>query len=315
MLRNTSFLWPARTVVNIHRIVVLVSGSRHLYYTTNVQFLREFRQQRVLHHGPGSGMMEGTERHTECRSQRPVRPVARKERQRNMNLPVFAVLVFLGLCAVAVVLVVQYYREKERRERLLAMAREHEFSFSPAAEPTLHKSLGHFYLFSRGHARTAYNVMQGQVDDIDVTIMDYRYTTSSGKHRNTTYQTVVLFRSEQLDLPQFTLRREHALHRLAESFGHQDIDFDGHPTFSSAYLLQGPDEMRIRTVFGDEALAYFTRHDALNVEGAGRELLTYRAGVQVAPEAMWAFLQQGLDVLDLFVDREAIVGLDFILSK
>jgi hypothetical protein len=231
-----------------------------------------------------------------------------------MDSPVFAILVVLGLCAIALVFVVQYHREKKRRERLQVIAREHGFSFSSAAEPTLHRSLGHFYLFSRGHSHRAYNVMRGSVDGIDVTIMDYKYTTSSGRHRNTTYQTVVLFRSEQLNLPQFTLRREHVLHRLAASFGHQDIDFDNHPTFSSAYLLQGPDEAEIRTVFGDEALAYFSRHDALNVEGAGRELLTYRAGVRVAPEAMWAFLQQGLDVLDLFVDREAIVGLDFILA-
>ena len=97
--------------------------------------------------------------------------------------------------------------------------------------PILQRSLGHFSLFARGHSRKVYNVMQGNVDDVDVTIMDYKYATNRGRHRNTTYQTVVLFRSDQLDLPQFTLRREHVFHKLAATFGHQDIDFDDYPTF------------------------------------------------------------------------------------
>ena len=99
---------------------------------------------------------------------------------------------------------------------------------------------------------------------------------------------------------------------LPIAFGHQDIDFEDYPTFSSSYLLQGPGEVRIREVFSREALACLTRQDDRCIEGQGQRLLLYRAGRRVDPGGMKKTLQQGLDVLDLFMDREGILGLAYL---
>jgi hypothetical protein len=46
-------------------------------------------------------------------------------------------------------------------------------------------------------------------------------------------------------MPHFALRPEKAWHKIGSWFGHQDIDFDSHPRFSSTYLLRGGDESAI----------------------------------------------------------------------
>ena len=54
---------------------------------------------------------------------------------------------------------------------------------------------------------------------------DYRYTTGSGKNSHTYRQTVVFFRSPEVDLPQFELKPQSFLHGIGKLFGYQDIDF------------------------------------------------------------------------------------------
>jgi hypothetical protein len=38
---------------------------------------------------------------------------------------------------------------------------------------------------------------------------------------------------------------------IVSAFGYQDIDFGNRPTFSSKYLLRGPDEPSVRNLFTD----------------------------------------------------------------
>jgi hypothetical protein len=221
-------------------------------------------------------------------------------------------LIVLALAAIVVVMVavlaVQHHREQERRERLRSAARDLGFSFSLESDPRLPKSLGHFHLFSQGRSKRISNVMSKAMADIDVTIFDYKYTTGSGKHSDTRNQTVVLFESERLQLPSFALRPEHLFHKLAGAMGYQDIDFDAFPEFSQTYLLQGYDEERIRSLFTDEVLSYYARHTDLCTEGDEQQLLYYRARKRVDPEWIGSFVEEGLDVLALFLEKEGLLG-------
>lgn len=211
------------------------------------------------------------------------------------------VVVALGALAVAAVL---HYREKQRREDLRSLAVRLGFSFSPDVDPHLLDGLRRFHLFSQGRSRQIRNIMRGELQDIAVTLADFRYTTGSGKHSHTHDQTVLLFESERLDLPAFTLCPEGFFHKVAGAFGYEDIDFDGSPAFSDAYLLKSDDECRIRAIFTSEVRAYYARHDRLCTEGEGSQLVHYLAGRRVAPERIEQRLQEGLDVLDLFVEKE-----------
>ena len=224
----------------------------------------------------------------------------------------FLVFMVIGL---VIYLILRAAHEQQRMEQLRVVAGRMGFSFAAQAEAGLWGQVEGFYLFSRGRSRRIHNVMRRQIHDIDVTIFDYRYTTQNGKHSHTHHRSVVLFETGRLNLPRFTLRPKHFFHRIAKALGWQDIIFEAHPVFSESYLLQGRDEGRIRQVLNEEALLYYTRHPDLHTEGDGRRLVFYRGGRRVEPQGMEAFLQQGLDVLDVFMEKEgALVGVPLLES-
>lgn len=205
-----------------------------------------------------------------------------------------------------VVVVVQYSQEQERQKQLRAVAHRQGYRFSAAADPALLAALSHFHLFSQGRSRKISNLLQKEVEDIAVSIFDYRFTTGGGEHSHTHRQTVALFRAEQLRLPGFTLRPEGVLDKLGSFVGYQDIDFEAHLEFSDTYLLRGVDEARIRETFTDTVLAYYAGRGGLCTEGNGQQIIYYRASQQVAPESIARFLGQGLEVVKLFYDREDV---------
>lgn len=232
-----------------------------------------------------------------------------------MSVVVFLLVVFIGIGAVMYA-IVRIAQEQQRREQMQAIADRMGFAFSAEAEPGLWNHVSGFSLCSKGFKRTVHNAMHRRIHDIEVTLFDYRYSTSSGRHHQTHYRTVALFETDRLRLPRFTLCPQHFFHRIATALGSQDINFEAHPLFSESYRLQGPDEDRIRYLFDEEALLYFTRHPDLHAEGDGRRLIVYRGGSRVDPQQMEAFLQQGLDVLDAFMEKEdaldgvALLGMD-----
>lgn len=217
------------------------------------------------------------------------------------------ILLFLLLVAMVGVgfLIVSQHQEKQREEQMQAAAERMGFSFS---EGTLHLRdwLGHFRLFSQGHSRQVRNVMHREIHDIAATLFDYRYRTSSGKHHQTHQQTVLLLETERLQLPQFSLRPEGMFHKLAGALGYQDIDFETHPVFSENYLLRGDDEAKIRALFSRRVLSYYAQHTGLSTEGEAQQLIYYRAGRRVDPGRMEGFLEEGLEALKLFVEKEGV---------
>lgn len=220
-----------------------------------------------------------------------------------MGVFVFMVVVFVGI-GVLMFLIVRA-AEQLRREQLQATANRMGFAFSAGPDPGLLGRVSGFALCSKGLGRTAHNVMHRRIHDIDVTLFDYRYTTSSGRHHHTYNQTVALFETDRLRVPRFTLCPQHFFHRIANALGSQDINFEAHPVFSESYRLQGSDEESIRLLFDEEVLLYYTRHSDLHTEGDGRRLIVYRARSRVDPQQMDAFLEQGLDVLDAFMEKES----------
>jgi hypothetical protein len=215
------------------------------------------------------------------------------------------ILVFAAFVAIGIAVAIgQHLQEQERQKQLHAVAETKGWRFSAEVNPTLLTTLGHFHLFSQGRSRRIVNVMRTDVEDIAVSIFDYRFTTGSGKQSHTHRQTVALFEAEQIRLPRFTLRPEGLFHKLGSFLGYQDIDFAGHPSFSDAYLLQGGDEARIREVFTDTVLSYYARRADLCTEGQGQQIVYYRADQQIAPGGIETFLKQGLDAVDLFCEKD-----------
>ena len=206
----------------------------------------------------------------------------------------------VGVVIIAVIVVLAYLYERKRNEKLKVFAAMRGFNFYPKGEDTLLTRLSNLSLFSQGRSRKIKNLADRREDKLEISYFDYQYTTGGGQHSSTSRQTVICFRSESLRLSSFSLRPENIFHKIGSTFGYQDIDFDASPVFSSQYLLRGKDEQAIRRAFNAGVLAFYERHKGVCTEGEGDQLIYYRPAKRVKPEELSNFLDEGMNVFELF---------------
>jgi hypothetical protein len=206
---------------------------------------------------------------------------------------------FVGVAALLVAAgLLSWLSERKRTQDLKALAASLKFSFS-ATDGAVPGAVGLFHLFSQGRSQNVTNIMRGSANDIDVSIMDYRYTTGSGRNAHTWKQTVIVFQSPLLNLPSFALRPENLFYKIGAVFGCQDIDFPSHPAFSRRYLLQGEDENAVRALFSNSLLSHYDRSKGMSTEGAGDGFIFYRASKRVPARRIRGFLQEGFALFSL----------------
>jgi len=205
---------------------------------------------------------------------------------------------FLIMGAIAAAIGVGAYfawlNEKKRTAALADVAVRLGFTFEAKVSNEEAATLGSFHLFRVGRSRKGKNLMRGKSDGADAIVLDYQYTVGGGKNSHTYSQTVVIYPAATgaATLPDFTLGPEHWWDKIGEVFGHRDIDFESSEEFSKHYLLKGPDEAAIRTLFGAEPLGYFAQHQGWSVEAAGGSLVIYHTGRRAKPEEMQPFLAE-----------------------
>jgi hypothetical protein len=206
-----------------------------------------------------------------------------------------------GFIAIALVFAyIGYLWEQKRTKAFAQLASDLSFDFSPAGDSGYFDSMSALHLFSQGKHKTWSNLMRGEAGGLAVSIFDYRFTTGSGKSKHTTKQTVICFQFDSPSLPLFSLRPESFWHKVGSWLGMKDINFDTHPKFSSAYLLQGPDEAAIRNVFNSKVLDFFEQNTSLSVEAMGDRLFFYTPGVRVDPKKIHEFMARGFEILKQF---------------
>lgn len=210
-------------------------------------------------------------------------------------LPFVIILAAVGL--VGTLFALNAKQERERTEQLGQLALTMGFTFEPALDLEVLKGFGDLPVYGHGHSKKVSNVMTGQAGERDVKLFDYRYTTGSGKNSHTWNQSVALFPRAGEGLPDLLLAPENIFHKIGAVFGYQDIDFDTSPDFSSHYLLRGPDETAIRSVFSADALTFFAAQRGWHVEIAAGNLGIYRADKRCKPEEIRSFLEEAQSVL------------------
>jgi hypothetical protein len=109
-----------------------------------------------------------------------------------------------------------------------------------------------FKLFDIGYSKHFRNGMTQEKNGVKISQFEYAYTVGSGKSKYTYRQTVTLFQTSRLKLPQFLLKPENLFHKIGEVFGAKDIDFLDSPGFSKKYLLKSCFENEIRKIFSKE---------------------------------------------------------------
>ncbi|MCA8999494.1 MAG: hypothetical protein KDA80_21040 [Planctomycetaceae bacterium] len=204
---------------------------------------------------------------------------------------------------IILILVVHWHNEKKRQQQMETLAEDLGLKFHPKGDGTLRARCGHFPLFSRGRAKKVLNMLEGESGDVRLAILDYRFTTGSGRSTHTHNQTVMYFQAPDLQVPKFSLQPERFWHKIGQMFGGKDINFDTHPAFSKKYLLKGSDEERIRELFHEEILNYLEDQPILNVEGEQDQLVFFREGKRVKPDEIRKFMKEGFEIYNLLTGR------------
>lgn len=212
----------------------------------------------------------------------------------------FFVLLIGGLI---VATIVARKREQERTRQMVNVASLLGWQFSEAAGLDWIPNLETFALFNQGHSKQIKNAMYGEIDGVKAAVFDYYYVLGSGKNRTTYNQSVVYFEPANLNLPPFSLRPEHTFHKIISAFGYQDIDFGNRPDFSSKYLLRGPDERAVRSIFTDALLGFYEMNEGTSTDGGGNQLFIFRQNRRPAPHETQTFLNWGLQLQRLFTSR------------
>ena len=210
---------------------------------------------------------------------------------------VFVILGIIGI--IVVVAMINHQAEKQSTEGIGRLARNRGFTFLPQPDAGFLARLKTLYLFSRGRSKRVKNMMVRTDPEVKITVMDYRFTTGSGKNSHTWNQTVALLESEALIIPNFELRPENLFNKIGSAFGFQDIDFSRHPEFSNRYLLRGKQEAAVRRHFTPEVLRFLETRTGLSVEGERGRLVVYRSGRKIPLPEVESFLREALRVFEL----------------
>jgi hypothetical protein len=220
-------------------------------------------------------------------------------------------LIPIGVIGVIIVIVVvaviwTNYLEKKRREAMEAAAGLMGFTWTAAVPGERITELRTFELFNRGHSPHGRNLLSGKVGDADIILIDYRYSTGSGKHKQTHDQTVIVLPDGGAGLPNFQLTPENFFHKIGQLFGYQDINFEENPTFSRRYLLRGPNEAAIRQAFTTPVLDHFAESWGWSVEVNDGQLLVYRASNLCAPDKCPEFVAEAARIREVFTSGASV---------
>jgi hypothetical protein len=211
------------------------------------------------------------------------------------------VALIIGILIVAAIIANK--RERERTEQMKGVASMLGWQFSETAPLDWIPNLEKFALFNQGHGRTIKNVVYGELEGMKAALFEYRYTVGSGKNQSTYNQSVVYFEPRNLNAPFFSLRPEHTFHKIIAAFGYQDIDFGNRPTFSSKYLLRGPDEPAVRNLFNDALLGFYEMNQGSSADGGGNQLFIFRQNERTPPHESQAFVNWALQIERLYASR------------
>ncbi len=150
-----------------------------------------------------------------------------------------------GLIVIIAIVVIaaiaySYYVTAQRRKELCAWAHSHGMSFTPTKDHGFDDRHSNIKCLRKGHSRYAYNIMEGQWNDLPIKAFDYHYATGSGKSRSDHYFSAVILASG-IPLKPLYIRREGFFDKLTEFFGFDDIDFES-AEFSRKFYVKSSDK-------------------------------------------------------------------------
>nr|MDZ7979374.1 hypothetical protein [Aulosira sp. ZfuVER01] len=231
----------------------------------------------------------------------------------NHSIVFFVVIFYIVIFAINIgYLVWRNQQEKNRTNRIKAIATQKKVIFLEEEAHNIKLKLHEFKLLNTGRSSLVKNILFLNLVNAKLYIFDYKYSAFVGKGKDDYWQTVALFSNSHIRIPNFSLKPRGVIAQLGNFLGSQDIKFKAYTRFSENYLLRGSNENAIRLVFSDHILTFceskigfyppIKTTPSIEVEDTG--FIYYRANIRLEPEQIESFIQEGIEVFDLFQARQ-----------
>ncbi len=205
-------------------------------------------------------------------------------------------LIFGAFLVIAVgAMIASWLVAQRRRKALAAWAAGHGLTFDPAADYGLENEFPDFGCFRRGSGRRAYNRMAGTWGGRAFLACDYRYTTGSGKNRQTHVFSAVILRSP-VPLRPLYVRPEGLFDKVAAFFGAEDINFES-AEFSRRFFVKSPDRKWAYDVIHPRTIEFLLASPVFTIQFSPTDALAFR-DAQFNPETFEAAANVLAGVLD-----------------
>lgn len=192
----------------------------------------------------------------------------------------FIIAVFVALAIVMIV--ISHHQQKRRREAMFLLATRLGLQFDPSPGD-VHSRYEGFSPFGVGSSRRSSNQLSGRIGEIDFECFDYKYTTGSGKNKNT-HRYGIVAANVRLLLPRLTIRPEGLFDKVVALAGWDDINFESEE-FSRRYHVKCEDRKAAYDLIHPKMIEFFLASPARNWQFGGTRILLIQRG-SLAPEAI-----------------------------
>ena len=213
---------------------------------------------------------------------------------------------------------------KERNETM-EYCRKNGLTFEDTMMTSFPYECKDFKITKKGKERSFYFVVSGKRNNIDFSVMTYKYSDnvppkestflgmkvisrSGSKYRKPDYYaTLCVLSADNMKMPHFFIRDESfIMDSLGKMFGGQDINFEEDPDFSKKFVLQGDDEGKIRTFFNSKVRSSFVKfhQKGFVYEAVDKYLFIYNPNSFDKIEKKMQFLADSLKFLPVLMSSE-----------
>ena len=203
---------------------------------------------------------------------------------------------FAAFVVILIVFAIYAWRQEQKRREALRLWC-HKYGWKLAG----HSIMGwdHDYpgisVFSRGHSKSGDNIITGHFRNHRITLLDYQFTTGSGKNRTTHHRGVTIMESDFPTIP-LQIRREHAMDKLGAFLGAGDIEFES-AEFNRKFFVKSSDRKWAYDVVHTGTMEYLLSAPKYSIEYGFGEIAIYRQGkcnpehYEQQVEMAWQLLQ------------------------
>ena len=187
----------------------------------------------------------------------------------------------LFVVLICIAAIYSWNQEEKRRTALKAWCQRQGWSLLGHSVRGWEVDFPGIKLFKQGYGQEGDNIITGHFRGRPVTLMDYEYTTKSGKSRTTHRYGVTILACDFPTVP-LQIRREYLFDRVGEFLGAGDIDFES-AEFSRKFHVKSSDRKWAYDIVHNRTMEYLLEAPEFSIEFGFGEIVISQKG-RCSPE-------------------------------